>query len=277
MSKHLSTFLIPSEVVENILMNAGLSDVYAFAQTCRAYRSLVHDTGDQNPMWRELYLGLPLDDPRQCLDSSYRKPTPRDAKETIIWKKRVDAFIRASALARKPERSLDLQTAEMIIVLSFLINLALWLPPSEEGQSQNVLWLREHLSDGNLFASCSLRDHDATEQVLLAQLHTLVGFVDTDGDKMVRVRSRAMTYDVYHYREATSWGPFIDAPGLYTEWKVLQAIHHVIVMHVKESDDLDKELPPSCFTMQGPQYPISSVHGDWIGISDLWNGKSHCL
>jgi hypothetical protein len=265
---YLSAFQVPSEIIEEILIRADPFVLAAFAQTCRTYRSLVYDTTDQK-VWRELYFSQPLDDPRNCLDTLGKRNS--SVPENVInWRSELQAVIWASTVIR--ETSLW-QTIELGPVLSTLVALASRLPPTEQGPSHNAFWLRSKLATGSFLTACAQRQLTAIERTRLSQLRTLVGYVGTDHDKAARVRSRAKTYDLSNYSEVTSWGPFSDPAGLFTDWNALQPIHHLITLHVMESDDLAHETPPSLSKLQGPEHPINSVDGDWIGITGSWHGK----
>lgn len=264
----LSTFRVPSEIIEEVLIQADPFVLASFAQTCTTYRSLVYDTADQK-VWRELYLSQPLDDPRHCLDTLGRRKSLA-SEQVINWRSELQAVVRASMVIR----TISLwQTAELGSILSTLVALASRLPPTEYGPSHNAFWLRSKLATGEFLTACAQRQLSTIERTRLSQLRTLVGYVGTDHDKATRVQSRAKTYDLSHYSEDTSWGPFSDPAGLFTDWNALQPIHHLITLHVMESNDLAHEAPPSLSKLQGPEHPIDSVNGDWIGIAGSWHGE----
>jgi hypothetical protein len=257
---HLSSFAFPPEIVLDVLAKAHPIDVSSFAQTCRAYRDVVYGTTDQQ-LWRDLYLTQPLDDLRECITVLGRPLVGSDAD--IDWRTELQNFARAERCIK------SLNETGITQVLETLFRLAITFVPSERGRSQNHIWLHDNLCDGAFIAFARVC---AGVREPAMRLHTLIGLTKQDYAFAIRARSRAYTYNLAHYTEDTHWGPFKDTHATTTNWLVLQPVHHLICMHVRESTDLGDEKPPNVFSLQGSALSAPDFDGDWIGISGLWHG-----
>jgi hypothetical protein len=257
----VAAFTVPSEVVENFLSYSDPYAVSSFAQTCRAYRSSVYGSEDQT-FWRGVYLGLPLDDPRYCVDN-LGQPQPISCFD---WRSEVKTYVRACAVTQSPEKA---RPGELVTIIKSIIRLASYTPPLDLGTSRNLMWIFKYLAEGELIYSLYKNDKPLDEiGHLTSKLHVMVGVTQRDVDI---VGSRAIVYNLDNYIRATKWGPFKDR-GKHTNWKVLQAVQYLVVHQVIQgAEDVKgvEDWPPSAPKLQGPKvYPASE--GDWASISGLW-------
>jgi hypothetical protein len=263
---HLSTFAVPPELILHILARATPTGVSSFSQTCRSYRNIVYGTDDQQ-LWRDLYLAQPLDDLRKCITTLAR---PLAAFELDFdWRTELQRFVRAENCVKAHDDCSDERLAD---VLHALIHLATRFAPSEQGASQNHIWLKANLHDGRFVAFARTRP---AVQVSALRLHALLGPTLDDYTPRARAHSRALVYDLAQYGEHTCWGPFRDGTGRTTDWAILQPIHHLMCMNMSESTELAGERMPDVLALQGPSSgarPKPEFEGDWIGIAGLWHG-----
>jgi hypothetical protein len=262
---HFSTFSIPSEVIEGILCHTDPVDVAAFSQTSKAYHDVVYNPDDQK-LWRELYLKLPLDDPRECINTLGKSQRGL----SVDWKTELQDFVRASQVVMDQTR---LREGELITILQTLIRLATHFKSLQDGKSSNLQWITKNLLRGSNF----LRYGEQTvlspgEEAMMAKLRILAGCTEADYATEAGNKSRAYVYDLGNYSAQTGWGPFRDPFADSTNWRLLRAVHHLISIHVKEPNELIDEVPPYAMLLQGPEPPMPEFSGDWAGIEGPWHG-----
>jgi hypothetical protein len=259
--------ILPPELGEQILSNCDPVEVAAFAQTSRFFRSLIYETADQH-FWRVLYLNQPFDDPRSCV-SSLGKPQ----HTTIDWKSELQRIIRARTIV---ENRTLCRPDERCTVLRTLLDMIYNIPPAPhilgDKSSQNLRWVADVLG------GCTLLDEQAPsaeEHQLRARLHTHYGITPLDIQNSKRVESRAFVYDLRKYTPANHFGPFMDGTGM-VNWVHMQAIHHVISMHLVQLGDVEDlwftDFPlslPFCQPIIPEGMDLDEVE-DWAGVGGMW-------
>ncbi|KAG6835915.1 hypothetical protein H0H93_013375 [Arthromyces matolae] len=239
-------------------------------------RLMLYNPKDQL-LWRELYLNLPLDDPRKCISSQGVRRKDSD----IDWRFTVQRFVHARTILYNPELA---KPGETLNTLRTLLELVTWVPPMEyqydsDHLSQNLVWVCASLQ-GRPFLDDIQTDNDASEEEkqLSARLHTYFGLTGMDMTKEGRVRSRAYVYDMRNYTPQNEYGP-LNAGSV--NWEHIRAIHHVVSMHII---DLQQEenfklhifpmsLPATQIVLPTPDAdgPAEEVEEqDWIGLSGSW-------
>ena len=256
----------PSEIVEDILLHSDPLVVAAFAQTCRLSRSLVYHAPDQH-LWRALYLAQPFDDPRKCVSHSGH---PRAT--AVDWRSDLQRIIRARTVVRNPR---FYRPHERSTVLRTLLDLVCNVPPlhstvSTAPTSQNLLWVSELLRDGSIIDGTSSAEPFLSDEEiqLRAQLHTYFGLTKGDFAKSRRVNSRAYVYNLRNCSAANDFGPFLTDGTKRVNWLHVQALHHVVSMHIADRSPFPMSLP---FTqaMIPPEVDLDRER-DWAGLSGLW-------
>lgn len=259
---------LPPELIEEILIRCDPVDVAKASMTCKKIFGAVYGSGVDNPengrraFWRELYLSLPLDDPRKCVNwLGIPRSSPSEGEGTIDWEKEVQDVIRTRTVVESIERCRGEE--ELRRVLRTLIRLVEWVPPSEgvgEGVAgdlaTNLVWVPVVVGE---FLNCvergvaSVPDSSPSSSAftqnrwklppsdqwtkptkqLHAQLHTSYGLTRRDLAKRRRVSSRAWVYDMRNYTPENEYGPLCDGEeGKVVDWEFLEKVHHVLSMQV---------------------------------------------
>ncbi|PPR07753.1 hypothetical protein CVT24_003703 [Panaeolus cyanescens] len=269
---------LPPELVEEILVICDPVDVAQVAQTCTTFRSLIYQSKDSN-LWRTLYLSQPLDDPRKCVSQDGQpKPQP------IMWRTELQRFVRARtvmdnpALLRKGELEEILQT-----LMALVCYVPAWITPSNSVDDDDEKGISE-VSD-NLMLVAALLGHDGfldtlevlpnqtfAEKMLLARLHCYYGLTKNDVTNAAHAKSRAYVYNMRHYRPESDYGPFM--PNGTVNWVHMQAIHHVVSMHVvdlRENQDFMFAIFPMTLPFTQIVLPENAdAEEDWAGVNGKW-------
>lgn len=261
---------LPVEVIEHILLLLDPLDVAQLAQTNRNFNALIYHQDDQH-LWRELYLGEPFDDPRKCR-TSLGYPI-RD----IDWKTQLQRIIRARTIltrvsaCRPEERITVLQT-----LLDMVNNVAPSLNPDDLEPSPNHAWVTVMLRDSTLI------EHEEwelspEEKQLRARLHAYFGLTARDFQPSARTASRAFVYAMRHYKYDNDFGPFMMDGSGRVNWVHVQAIHHVMSLHIVPAPEDEGPLGFTLYPMSMP-WTLSVIPGgvdldevqDWAGITGRW-------
>ncbi|KAF9483578.1 hypothetical protein BDN70DRAFT_827292 [Pholiota conissans] len=262
---------LPRELIEEILTRCDPVDVAMVAQTCSTLRFIIYYAGDSK-LWRDLYLLQPFDDPRTAVDQQGRsKPTPID------WKMELQRIIRARNVLLEDDVFTVLRPGESSTLLRTLLDMVTTVSPRTSYEnvrelSANLLWVAAMLRRGFID---QLEESAATppgDRQLLARLHTFYGITHADTRPQSRVKSRAYVYDMRHYRSESAFGPFL--PGGKVNWEHMQALHHVVSMHLVELGE-DEDFEFAVFPMSLPFTQIVTPSNldeekDWAGLTGSW-------
>ncbi|KAG6877697.1 hypothetical protein C0993_005022 [Termitomyces sp. T159_Od127] len=262
---------LPNEVLEHILVHLDPIDVAQISQCCQLLWLLLYNSKDQF-VWRELYLTLPLDDPRICVSSQGLR------KRDIDWKTILQRFIRARTVLYDPSLY---RPGERLMTLHTLVELVTWVPPlvgmdDFENISLNLAWVVAMLRGTSFFEDIELSPSaTAEERQLCARLHTYYGLTVEDLTRQGRVKSRAYVYDMQNYCPRRLYGPFNAEGGV--NWVHVRALHHVVSMHIVDLHGEDESFqfaifPMSIQTTQVVLPPGANLDDeeDWAGVSGLW-------
>ncbi|KAF7980623.1 hypothetical protein HWV62_37414 [Athelia sp. TMB] len=263
--------IIPPEVIELILIFCDPADVAAFAQTARVYRSLIYESVDDH-LWRSLYLSQPFDDPRTCINLLGER------RKEVKWKEELHRIIRARNFMQKDKGGSECPQGERQEILEALWHMACHPAPTHrafsEEISSNLLWVAAMLRGGKVLHSSGTT---VAEQQLLAKLHTHFGITPQDMKSSARAISRAYCYDFRKYNWENNFGPFFpDGSGM-VDWVHMQALHHVVSMHILDlgENEIDEDFIFTVFPMSLPFcQPIIAEGEDLDSIED-WAGISH--
>lgn len=265
---------LPFELIEGILTFCDPVDVAHVAQTCSLIRNIVYFTED-SMLWRELYLMLPLEDPRGTVSHSGRpRPSP------ITWKQDVQNIIRARTVVTADDGLNFVRHGELSNILQTLLSLVCHVHPLTAADdisdvSPNLAWVVVVLQGGGFLDQ--LEDQggwDFEERQLIARLHTYYGITHHDVSRTARIVSRAYVYDMAKYRPESQYGPLL-LDGT-VNWEHIQAIHHVVSMHVVDIQE-DAQFEFTIFPMSMPYSqivmptePAEGPFDDWAGIIGHW-------
>ena len=261
---------LPPEVIEPILLASDPVDVAHMSQVARCFYDIIYGPGSQR-LWRELCFEQPLDDLRTCVS-----PLGRLVGDTD-WRAHLQRTIHARIAV---ERYTKLDPDERVRVLKSLIHLATHVTPRQQPDSDDIsdnhVWLVTFLKDTSLFDSDEIPGPTASEEEvqLYHQLHTLFGLGPRDRSDKARVLSRACVYSMRNHTRETGYGPFMHDGSGRVNWRHVQAIHHVVSMHVTPTPTTSRfpvyqlSLPFSQPVVQ-PE-PESGGGADWAGIGGYW-------
>ncbi|KAJ8520831.1 hypothetical protein ONZ45_g2367 [Pleurotus djamor] len=273
----MSILDLPLEILEDIVSLCDPCDVAAASQTCRVIWDLVYSQKN-NYLWRTLYLAIPLDDPRSCVDQLGNLRT----EEEVDWKGRLQAVIRARNVLNDPGL---LRPGELVVILRTLLELVTLVPPMslyslENDISLNLIWTAAYLRkrEGE-FLDCPLRPHldEESEEVQLKnRLHAYFGMTHEDVKTSARAASRGYVYTMSRYTAANLYGPYMPDGSLRINWVHVQAIHHVVSAHIvelEEDTDFEYAVFPLSMSHIQPVLPNGSLQSpqDWAGVEGEWH------
>lgn len=267
---------LPTEIIEEILVRCDPIEVAKAAQTCSALRTLIYDSQDSK-LWRDLYLGEPLDDLRKCV-SQHGHPAQVD------WKRNLQRIVRARKIAANLSL---LKPGELEEVLQTLLTMILYHPPWSSTRntaavaaavsSLNLRWLSVILQHGFIDQVEEMTSLTFAERQLLSRLHCYYGLTEKDMERQARVKSRVYVYTMRNYRPENDYGPLLSNGAV--NWEHMQALHHVVSMHLVDLKEAGFEFP--VFPMSLPQtqivIPVGPDGGegkenqeDWAGLEGSW-------
>ena len=287
---------LPTEIIEEILLQCDPIEVAKAAQTCSALRTLIYGSQDSK-LWRDLYLAEPFDDLRKCV-SQHGHPAQVD------WKRNLQRIVRA----RKVVADLSLlKPGELEEVLQTLLMMILYHPPwSPNNNNNNTAAASAVPSSSSLnlrWISDILQQHGFIDQVeekmmtsltfaerqLLSRLHCYYGLTEKDMEPQARVKSRVYVYTMRHYGPENDYGPLLVGGGV--NWEHMQALHHVVSMHLVDMKEAGLEFPTFPMSLLQTQIVIpvrpddddDGVEGkendddddddddeDWVGLEGSW-------
>ena len=133
---------LPTEIIEEILVQCDPIEVAKAAKTCSALRSLIYDSQDSK-LWRDLYIIEPLDDLRKCVSQ-------HGHRAQVDWKRNLQRIIRARSIVANLSL---LKPGELEEILQTLLMILLYHPPWSSHtavavSSLNLRWLSVILQHG---------------------------------------------------------------------------------------------------------------------------------
>ncbi|PPQ71334.1 hypothetical protein CVT25_001632, partial [Psilocybe cyanescens] len=262
---------LPVELIENVLIYCDPIEVAQCAQTCTSLRNLIYFAEDSK-LWRELYLMQPFDDPRQCISHD---GTP--AREPIAWRDDLQRIIRMRSVITADDGFAILKPGELKETLKTLLHLVCNVPSLTPfgDVSMNLVWVAVMLGAGFLDRLESREGKDVTERQLTGRLHTYYGITTDDAKAYKRVNSRVFVYSLPNYRPETEYGPFFSTGEV--NWEHMQAIHHVVSMHLVDlQDEAEFKFPIFPLSLPFiqstiPPEVVLDEESDWAGVAGPWS------
>ena len=267
----MHTIELPTEIIEEILVQCDPIEVSKAAQTCSALRTLIYNFHDSK-LWRDLYLAEPLDDLRKCV-SQHGHPAQVD------WKRNLQRIVRAREIVANLSL---LKPGELEEILQTLLMMILYHPPVSSNtattvSSLNLRWLSNILQHGFIDQVEEMTSLTFAERQLLSRLHCYYGLTEKDMERQARVKSRVYVYTMRNYRPENDYGPLLSSGAV--NWEHMQALHHVVSMHLVDLEETGTEFPS--FPMSLPQTQIVIPVGpneeegkenqeDWVGLEGSW-------
>ena len=272
---------LPTEIIEEILLQCDPIEVAKAAQTCSAFRTLIYASQDSK-LWRDLYLAEPFDDLRKCVSQhGHRSPAQVD------WKRNLQRIVRA----RKIVADLSLlKPGELEEVLQTLLTMILYHPPSSSWPpsntdavsvtSLNLRWISDILQQHGFIDQVEetmMTSLTFAERQILSRLHCYYGLTEKDMEQQARVKSRVFVYTMRNYRPENDYGPLFCNGAV--NWEHMQALHHVVSMNLVDSMR-EAGLEFSTFPMSLPLTQIvipvrpdleeGKESLDWVGLEGSW-------
>ena len=257
---------LPTEIVEEILVQCDPCEVAQAAQTCSALRTLIYSSPDSK-LWRDLYLAQPFDDLRKCV-SPHGKPAEVD------WKRNLQRLFRARKIVANPSLSEPGELAEILqTLLMMILYHPLWSSNTDETavSSLNLRWISNILEQHGFIDQVQEKTAlTFTERQLLSRLHCYHGLTEKDMERQARVDSRVYVYTMRHYQPENAYGPLLFSGAV--NWEHMQALHHVVSMHLVDMREAGFEF--SVFPMSLPHMqvvtPVVVSDEDWVGLEGSW-------
>ncbi|KZT09196.1 uncharacterized protein LAESUDRAFT_722920 [Laetiporus sulphureus 93-53] len=264
---------LPPELLDQILLELDALDVASVAQTCSELRSYIDDP--EQRLWRKLYLTECLDDPRQRR-TNLGQPLPPE----INWKTQLLRSVRARTFLTDPDKC---NPEERFKLMQIVLEMCTKMPSTpgllSDDVSLNLVWLAAYFHGGNFLEHGDWDAASEEERQLRARLHTYFGLTVRDAAPERRTAARAYVYTMRRYKWDNEFGPFMmDASGC-VNWEHMQAIHHIMSMHVVRPEDLE-QLNEGTFVIYPMSLPFcQSVisaeldldkEKDWAGIAGKW-------
>jgi len=275
---------IPEDIREVIVLQCATIDPGSLASLAQTdsglYRWICKPEGQY--LWRNIYLGI-FDDPRDAL--SLHNGTPFEA-QTIDWKKQVQRIFRAVFRLRKAEFSekeisyyLDEDASEAFLLVADLARPC--TSDMDVTPSKNEAWLNETLKGIAL--------PPPTRQAF-ARFHLLACFLSTPNSTTLplgssslpsRLPSRAFLYDLAHYTDDSSHGPWLPGGRMRVNWQHLWHAINVIRHNIQErsgwnitpGNNFTNFRANSAYTddrsLPGTEENIKKMN-DWAGVSGLY-------
>ena len=215
---------LPTEIIEEILVQCDPIEVAKAAKTCSALRSLIYDSQDSK-LWRDLYLTEPLDDLRKCVSQ-------HGHRAQVGWKRNLQRIIRARSIVANLSL---LKPGELEEILQTLLMILLYHPPwsshtAAAVSSLNLRWLSVILQHGFIDKVEEMTSLTFAERQLLSRLHCYYGLTENDMEPQARVKSRVYVYTMRNYQPENDYGPFLSNGAV--NWEHMQALHHVVSMQI---------------------------------------------
>ncbi|OBZ68817.1 hypothetical protein A0H81_11237 [Grifola frondosa] len=182
--------------------------------------------------------------------------------------------------ARTVVTNLDVcRPEERCAILQTLVDMVCNLPPRHPhgwDVASNLGWVAA-LVRGRNFIDHKLWELSPEERQLHACLHTYFGFTEHDWDPSRKTESLVYVYTMRHYKQENDYGPFLMDGSGRVNWEHLQAIHHVISLHVIPEDWRNQAVTYTIYPLSMPYCQSTMPLGldldhelDWAGIGGMW-------
>lgn len=287
---------IPPEVIERIIILADPLDLPAFSRTSSWNYAIVNPPNYQR-LWQAIFLAQPLDDPRKCCDQFGRSTFPALGFD---WRKELQKIMRARKVVMNPAFCPLEDRCDILQTLLGLITNIPQTPSLVHNMSLNLAWVVSLLQN-NTYLDTSFTLSPEEDQ-LRARIHCHFGLTKLDLTRPSQTKSRGYIYNMRNYRPQTNFGPFMSKedegedgwrPGTLVNWVHVQAIHHVMSMHlvkdrleeyaaqakgdVKLEDEELKDFVfihyplslPYCQTVIPRRFNLDAEL-DWAGVEGMW-------
>ncbi|KAG6830573.1 hypothetical protein H0H92_016024 [Tricholoma furcatifolium] len=267
----MAILTLPTEVLEQLFTHLDPVEASRMSQCCQLLRQVLYDN---QLIWRELYLRLPLDNPMRCVSMQGER------RGSFDWKGAIQKFVRARTVLYSPKQS---RPGEPLTTLQTLLDLITWTPPltdiyDHDNISFNLAWVVAMLRNTTFFEDIELNDSTSDEERrLCAHIHTYFGLTTHDNTRAGRRRSRAFVYDMRKYAPDTYYGPL--TPDERVNWVHVQAIHNTVSMHIvdfQKEDPTNYQFPIFPMSMQTTQIVLApelnlDEEKDWVGPDEAGN------
>lgn len=261
--------ILPTELVQHILIFCRPRDVAVFSQTCRKSHVLIYESEDQF-LWRELFLAVPFDDLTDSPD--------QDPESSGDWKSELQARVRAETLVTLSYE--DMRARDHDSISNAFDTLTRVLNSTPADGSKNLRWLASTAARSFVF-----NDYDRFPRFLsstqplhqfLAWSWDLWGFRMPSGELGERILddARYFVYNLSKYSVKSNWGVFCWAgseggnPVFTANWEHIKHCVAILLLHGEEV-----ELPP-CGLRHSVAYsaPDSYLRAsdDWAGVEGVW-------
>jgi len=260
---------LPTELVQHVLIFCRPKDVAAFSQTCRQSRGLVYEGEDQF-LWRELFLAVPFDDLTDFLD--------QDPKSSSDWKSELQVRVRAETLVTLSYE--DMRTRDHDSISNAFDTLTRVLSSTPADKLRNLRWLASTAARSFVF-----NDYDRFPRFLSSTqpLHQLLASswdlwglrMSNDGlGQRILDDARYFVYNLSKYSVKSNWGVFCWAgseggtPIFTANWEHIKHCVSILLLHGE-----DVELPPYglrhavAYSAPGSHLRASD---DWAGVEGVW-------
>ncbi|PFH51222.1 hypothetical protein AMATHDRAFT_75080 [Amanita thiersii Skay4041] len=270
----MATNSLPLELIERILVYLDPIHVSKFAQTCRGARRVVYGPGDEW-LWREMYLALPLDDPRVCVWM--------DGEEVVA--REVQRIVRAWTVVENVNVCRGVE--EYVEVVKTMLDVVSCVPVLKVGEagrwsgggevSKNLLWGSAVMKGGGFLdfvegggAGISLKGMKREERMMKERLHTYFGVTEGDVKGEGRVRCQAYVYDMGRYGWENEFGPFDEVGRV--DWEHVRMLKQVMTLKGSGGEEGEGGEEEPVLLMSLPFTQIMGVEaGEWGGVRD-WAG-----
>ncbi|EAU92633.2 hypothetical protein CC1G_01678 [Coprinopsis cinerea okayama7 len=253
-------FNLPVEVLQRILLFCTPRDVSTFSRSCRATYSIVYQADDQH-LWRELYLGHPLDNPYEVVQERRDHKLHARSVDKLNWKERLTEVVKAASLATSSQHPTMPDCTQAIRTFHTLLSELRVACRSKNGslaECYNSRWLEDTLSGSLLLenpeeedVSSEVAKQPSDMPLKRSRLRiSLCKYFDNPSNVNVedspfyerRMTSRCFVYDLRNYTSSTRWGPFY--PSGRPDWVHVDHLMTVVWMNVCELSAVNLPLPP---------------------------------
>lgn len=265
---------VPPEILEQIFLELDPLDVGAISQTCTSIYGLIYGPSSEL-FWKKLYLVMPLDDPRQCIDPLGNHIIAEDVR----WRESLQRIIHARSVVKLPDANYS--PADKLSAAQTLIELASNTIPlndiKSEDISMNLIWVGSMLRAGVFLEET----HWATseEQIqTVAHLRALYGLISEDFEPEKKIDSLCTVYSMRSYTYENDYGPFLKDGTGRVDWLIIRAIQHTMLMHIVPqplrfigaSGYISSPMSlPFCSSVLDRDVSLDAID-DWAGVEGNW-------
>ena len=260
---------LPTELVQHILIFCRPKDVAAFSQTCRQSYALIYEGEDQF-LWRELFLAVPFDDLTDATD--------QDQKSSGDWKSELQIRIRAETLVTLSYE--DMRARDHDSISNAFDALTRILNSTPTDGPKNLRWLASTAARSFFF-----NDYDRFPRFLpnTQPLHQLLavswdlwglGMSKEGLGGRILDDARYFVYNLSKYSVKSNWGAFCwvgsegCTPIFTANWEHLK---HCVAILISRGEDVE---PPPYGLRHAIAYSAPDSHlrasDDWAGVEGVW-------